>query len=388
MAVVNISGAETGDSSECNATSGTFSIVSSPTISGGYCYRCNPTTTASGWVQFGDADLTAISLNGTLWARCRFRYAAKPSADDEPIIRFGGVSGTTKLEIRITSAGTLAAYDRTDTIITTGSTVLAADTTYIIAVRCDDSATGAWEVKINGVSEISGTNDLSTSDHSAVRFGKTNRNDETVDFFFDDIQLNSTAYPDNGTVARKDASADGTYTAWTIGAGAGSDWENIDDVPHDSDTTYLLSTASAGDAQTADIETNSSAGINPSTISAAKAVVAMKRTGAANGIIQVRLRSASTDSDSGDIATSSVYQGLALMAETDPATAVAWTASGLDTVEVGAEERDTDASRMSMACLMVDFVAAAAANRVWQLAPVGTDPADVAGMIHELAGTT
>lgn len=363
MAILNIVGWESGDSAaESVSTTGTVSIQSTTKRTGTYALQANPTTTATGYANVGTIDSTARDVNfdvADVYARFYFRAATLPASNSEPIFSSNrSTGGAIKFELRIDSAGNLLGYGQGTSLLATGTTVLSTGTWYRIEVRVGTGASANWEVKINGTSEISGTADLRSDNNVNVRFGKTtNRNGNTVDFFYDDIAVSDSAYPGaSDGVYPLTVDGDGTYTAWTVGAGAGADYTNIDEIPHDSSTTYLLSTLSAGDASTGTLISMPSS----SSIYAVKATTFVIRNGA-GASFQQRTRSGSTDSDTADITPLASYTDYHQLHATDPNTSSAWTESAVNAIEVGCEERSaTAATRLTMAMAQVDYVAAGA----------------------------
>lgn len=358
MSVINFCGAETGDLVETSTGLGTVSVVSSPVRTGNYSFRCNPTTTATGAVQFARLDDSGgISTANvvTSYIRFYFRYATKPSANSEEIFQALSTTFANKFNVRITSDGVLAAYNSAATLLATGSTVLSADTWYRVEIKVGTGTSGDWEVKINGTSEISGTGNLTTNNTGHIRLGKAvNRNGQSVDYFFDDMLWSDSAYPGAGECHIMSPDANGTYQTWSIGAGSGSHYQIVDETPHNSDTDYLLSTLGVGDAETQAV---ASPPVDFSTINGVRSVIVIKRD-TINGSIKVRLRSGSTNSDAGfAVSTTSSYACYNRISETDPATGSAWTDSALDTIESGiVEQSSTSRSRITMCCAMVDGI--------------------------------
>jgi hypothetical protein len=360
MTLLNIVGFETGTldtNIETNTVVGGMAVQSSVVRTGSYALRANFTTTAAGYVDIRKHNTTGI-LNIGL-SRCYYRFYFRadtlPSSNNEEIAAI--LSSTAyKLTLRITSAGKLQVYNRSHSQMgSDGSTTLSTGTWYRIDIDCDTGASAAYEVRINGVVEFSGTGDLHTVVNDRIALGKvTNRNGNTVDFFYDDVAIDDTGYPPVGAVAMLVPDGDGTYTTWTVGAGGGDDWTNVDEVTYDGDTTYLLSTTSVGDASTVTLESSASKSIS-GTIDGVKALVIVKRN-TSNSKIQARIRSGSTDSDTANITIGSTYSAIGYILETDPDTAAAWTVGGINGVEIGAEERSASVStRMTAAYLMVDF---------------------------------
>jgi hypothetical protein len=229
MELANFVGFETGDFNETNGTVGTVSVVSTPVYSGNYAYRANPATTTTGYLTIEGVKTTdgddSDTTGTTLYIAFRFRYAVKPASGSEPICRNGDLSA----EVRIDSAGKLSFWGNTTQFGSTGATVLSANTWYLIAVKF---VSGAWEVKINGVSEISGS-DAFTSTFTRLNLGKAiDRSGQTVDFFYDDVGYAKSEYPPEITgIVILPANAAGTYQTWTRGGSdSGSNWNQVDEL--------------------------------------------------------------------------------------------------------------------------------------------------------------
>jgi hypothetical protein len=360
MAILNLSGWEPGDATESATTSGTISVQGTTKRSGAYALQVNPTTTAVGYHQFRNSTWTAGSVDAVfahddLYVTFYFRDATKPAANDEEIMQFQHTGGT-KLAIRINSSGNLLAYNGTPTLVATGSTALSADTWYRLDVKCGTSATvGAYEVKINGTSEFSGTTNTSANQHTLIRVGKVaNRNGNTVDYFYDDLIISDSAYVGAGAVEIMVCTSSGTYSQWT--AGTGSTFAEVDDVPHDGVTSYLTATAQ-NDASTFNLESSATAGIS-GTINAVKMMVVAARVGGTNTSYQARIRNGSTDVDSATVNGVSGYTARSSIIATDPNGGIAWTTGGLDSTEIGVEDNDaTNRTRVSHVSLHVHFTA-------------------------------
>lgn len=364
MALKQLGGFETGDKSEAGSgtvTTSNLSIVTSPINGSDYALRANCTTSATGAFQI------LLEGSGTVassWFQINFQYATKPASGDEIFLNIRATVGTSKLQLRLNSSGNIVAYNSVGTLLTTGATVLSANTWYSLRVRCDSSnSVGAYEVQVNGVSEFSGTANTSVTGASMIFLGKfANSNSQSVDFYYDNYAWDDASYPTAGSVVRRqDPSANGTYQTWTVGAGSGSHYQIVDAIPTDS-ASYLLSTGIPGDAETEALETASSAGIT-GTVICVKVICVGVRNLASNGSIKIRLRSNTTDNDGLAVAVGSIYTAVrgAVLNETDPATGTAWTLSGLNTLEAGAVEQGTlITSRMSYIGTMVLHVPAVA----------------------------
>jgi len=160
-------------------------------------------------------------------------------------------------------------------IIATGSTTnLTTGTWYRIEIKAECSDTGAYEVKVNGVSEFSGTGDLRNDSYAAtwesIGVGSNGLFDTSVsmDCNFDDITINDSEYPGPGAIIRLNPDADGYTTDWGAGAGSATgDYTDLDEVSasgalgKDDDTTYVR-TVTNTHKEAVSLESCSSKGIS------------------------------------------------------------------------------------------------------------------------------
>ncbi len=376
MATLNVAGFDTGDTIEMAATSGTFSVQSSVTRGAwsGYALRTNPATSGTGFVRTGKIGTSgtnaAMALTTKAFARFYFRYDTNPASGDEVLFLFasGTTVSTRLLQVSLNSAGNLLLYsDSTDTLLGTGSTTLSSGVWYRIEVKADvsDRSNLVYELKIDGTSELTGSYASASAVLSWAYFGKSrNANSQSVDYYFDDVRIDNAAYPGDARVTLLLPNANGTYQTATIGAGSGSHYQVVDDVPHNGDTDYLVTDGITGHAETEALADTTSAGVS-GTVNAAKPMVIVKRDGATNGGLKIRLRSASTDSDTfGSTSSTSAYTQVANVYDTDPATSVAWTTGGIDGAEVGAVEQLANKTRMTFCGLVVDYTPSGGGHNV------------------------
>jgi hypothetical protein len=355
MSFLNICGFETGDMSEALTTSGSVSIQSSVMRSGTYALRCNGT----GAFRLGAARTTGtVNMAASVsYSRIYFRYDTKPAANDEPFAMVADSAPNIKLELRLTSTGVIKVYDNTGTnLVGTGATVLSSGTFYRIEFKCSTGNPSAWEVLVNGAVEVSGSSNLGGNPTAQIYLGKwVNRNGGSVDFFYDDVCVSDSAYPGDGKSLLFLPSGDGSFTTWTIGAGAGSKYEQVDELPPDGDTSYLISTQVLLDAYTAAMQDCATVGLS-GTINCVKGIYLVKGAG---GFINTRIRGGGTNSDSANISINTVgaYVGIERLLALDPSTSAAWTTGGIDGAEVGVVEASTSVpTRVSAIFLLVDFV--------------------------------
>lgn len=167
MAVVYFTGFEAGSTEPFYGAGGTYSIQTSIKKTGSYALKVNPTTTGTGYILTFGLTAAGIFPNNapvTSYTKFDFYYVTKAASNDEQIFLVKDYSsGLLKLEVRLTSTGVLKVYDKDASLVATGTTVLDANTWYRIEVKAGKGTNVAYEVRINGVTELSGTcNQLNT----------------------------------------------------------------------------------------------------------------------------------------------------------------------------------------------------------------------------------
>ncbi len=365
--VLNFTGFETGDNGEGIVASGSIQTTTKRT--GTYAFQANPTTTNTANYDFQGQDATGtrgVWDAATIYARFYFNYATKPASASEEIFIAQTTTLGTKFTIRIDSAGKLSAWDNTGTnqLGSTGTTVLSSGTWYRIEAKIGTGTTAAWEVKINGTTEISGTGDLRTINSGLIKVGKVaNRNSQTVNFFYDDIKVRDDDYPGSGEVKliKPNASGSVTNTNWnTTDATCSSTTDGtsvqIDEVPHNSDTDFICNKTSSGGAVTFNVEDTSTASITGN-VKSVKSLGAIRKVPSQALNMQIRLRSGATEDNTtaADPGTSYVFRSK--IYETDPADSAAWTLTDVDNVEVGVVHAQGNAreARATALYVMVDY---------------------------------
>jgi hypothetical protein len=203
---------------------------------------------------------------------------------------------------------------------------LTLDTWHLIEIKkATLPTTWAYELRINGVSEVSGTATLQATSTALVTLGKTvNKNGESYVIYFDDVVVAIDDYVNNPfEVQCKLPSANGYHTAWT------NDYTYVDEVPWGADYCY---------ANVAGYRETVVCGGFSSTdrIVAAKANCSAIRSYAGNQV-QLSARSNSTDYDCSTVTLTAAITIYAQVYTSDPGTAAAWSLTGLNALEIGFE---------------------------------------------------
>lgn len=362
--IINFTGFEVGNSAEVHSTttSGTGAVTWQTSIkeSGDYALDINcPAAADTCAMTMRQFDTGGLNADGTANANNYLTFsiyiATLPATGDEPIAGVLTNSDVFKGELRVNAAGAVSFYPSGTATPTNGdgSSVIAANTFTCIQMYVGSGATGPFSVSVNGDAEISGTGNVSTTGGTRYYFGKRNsRNANAIRYYIDNAIVDNASQPACGQrVVRMDVDGDAASANdidWTIGAGSGADYLQVDEVPSDASTTYLVSTSVDGDVSAVSLESSTSAGIT-GTVAAVKAFGFFRRdntSGATQGTVQLGIKSAATASDGADtvinpgVATN--YDARQLIYATDPATSAAWASpSALDSLEVRAVEAET-----------------------------------------------
>jgi hypothetical protein len=366
MALVNFQTMGSGSNAvEFDATGGSTVFVSSPVWAApnatvNYSFNTNPATTALGWAQISGLATTGIDAVfsvTTTYVSFYFQYLIKPATADEEIIQVR--QGTNiKFTVRIDSAGKLYGYNAGGTtLVASGTKVLAQDTWYRLDLKVGSSATvGAYELKIDGVTEWSGTTNTNANNATNIRIGKVaNRNSNTVSFFYglvvvDDANYVADPYFYGGTLS---PNANGSTMQWTSGTGA-SDYTQVYEIPPSNAEYVKNSGAATGQIALFDFDSRADKFIDSNaTFYAIKGRIRLAEDVTTTSSNSIRIKSGSTNSDSVARDATTTYTSVSRLLANDPATSAAWTGSAIDAIQVGAIENNAVSDRLSWAVVDV-----------------------------------
>lgn len=362
MAILNFTGFEQGtvlstqgsDDYQPFASSG-GSVQSTIKKNGSYAAEFDKVTTATPYVAFpigyqsngivtNDANILTCYFTGY------FRYATKPATGNDTVWNMQG-GGNDMLSLNLASDGTLKLYKGTtgsQVLLGTSSTALSQDTWYRIGIKVVAGSSGSYELKINGTSEISGSTDWD-SNAPALNIpylgNRYDRNSLSFKFYWDDVVADDTSYIDvDYAVGVLKPNADGSTMSWANGTGA-SDYTQVDEIP--IDTADYVQSPTSGNPNVAlfNFQSRSDAGISNGTIYGIKAVVIHRENSSVVSATLIRVRSSSTNSDSGTLNGTTSTQGRNRVLANDPATGSAWSNSAIDAIEAGLVENNAVAIR-------------------------------------------
>ena len=340
---VDVSGAELGTASApyyggamLFAGSTLPTVATNKVRTGTYSYRTSVATTGTSYfVCHGTDPDNHPSIRGhyldTAFYATHFNYTTKATtASGEQIAQFVDTAGAVKASLRLKSDGTITVYNSAGTLVATGATVLAADTWYRLEFKCGTGASGAYELQIDGVSEVSGTTNLLTTRNAKGLWGKVaNSNGDTVDYNYDDLWVSDTGFQTKGyKVALVVPNAAGASQDWTASTDTPKDYTQINEVPPNGTTEIASKLVGAAFSV--------ALGSAPASIIKCVKQLGYFADGASNTIqVILRLRTSSTNYDNGAYDVDTTEQPLAHVYNTDVSGA-AWTSSVFDGAEVGA----------------------------------------------------
>ena len=314
-----------------------------------YTFTSYPTTTGVGWGQIGtiaadgtNAAFSAANLYTTVW----FAWLTSPASGDEEILQVRqGVN--LKFAVRIDSTGKLHGYNADTnpvggTKVGTGTTILSNGRMYRLDLKVGTSSTvGAYELKINGVVEWSGTTNTLASNATNLRLGKVvDRNGQSVTFSYGPIVLDNANYFSSLPLAADTYVPSGNSTPMQWNPADTNQYTVVGTIPASNSNTFITNASGAGQsamfAMTDLIDNNDQ-------IIAVKAKMRAREitsTTTASTTTSLRVKSGATTVDTNPVNLSSINNYAKLML-VDPATSAAWTAAGVNALEVGIYEAGT-----------------------------------------------
>lgn len=254
--------------------------------------------------------------------------------------------GSIQCGLSINSSGQINAFRTTPgTILGTTTNALATGTEYYIEAKFTISdAAGTVDIKVNGNSWLSlssvDTKNTANAYASILAIGGFITGTQSapptaLTFTYDDFYILDTtgSAPHNDFLGdvRVDAvypDGDGNYSQFTPSTGT-THYTLVDDAT--PNTTDYVSDSTVGHK---DSYTMQNPTLNSNTIYAVKPKVAALKDDAGTRSLKVGVRSSTTDSVSAAQALSTTQAYYSNIMTTDPATGVAWTASGINAMEV------------------------------------------------------
>lgn len=264
-------------------------------------------------------------------------YAVYLSALGSHIELLGDAS-TLNVKVTFLGDGSIRAYDgAAGTLGTTATGIVSTGAWYYLEMKVKiDNSTGTVEIKLNGAQVLNLTGLDTQTSTSAVVAEIYLRGFNGVSAYFDDLYICDVAGSLNndflGVVAVTALVPDGAGTNTGLTPSTGANWQNVDEIPPDDDTTYNQSTAT-GQTDTYDFGAAAVTG----TILGVQLTSTIKNidVGSVNARNVVRSGGTPAETESGDLALGGTFLMWSTIWEQEPVDATAWTNTNINTSEFG-----------------------------------------------------
>ena len=275
-----------------------------------------------------------LTTNSTLVVGVAFRTSAIAISTREFLWLY---EGTNKgINLRINSDGTISVY-LDAVLIDTSVSQLSIDTWYYLELKVlTHNSAGTYEVRIDNADWISGTGvdtqPSGNSYHTAVRLGAIFGGAAQYDdlYVLDGSGSENNDFLGNRQVVPLRPNGDGDTNDWT--PSTGNNYENVDEVQRDDDTTYN-ETSTANDVDLYDYADS----VGLATINGVMITTCVRVTTGSMDMKTLIKSGATTDESSPVTITQQTYQSKTYLSEQDPNTAAAWTPTNLNAAQFGIE---------------------------------------------------
>ena len=242
-------------------------------------------------------------------------------------------AGTAQVTLKVLADGTIQAYRGTGSGTLLGASsagvVVAAAYQHIECTVTISATVGVVQVWVNSVSVLNLTSQNTKSTANTTVSGFTLFAYTSVTCDFCDIIWAGARINDRRVECVVPTGA-GNYAQFT--PSAGSNWQNVDEVPPNTDTDYN-ETATLNNI---DSFAHGALAGTPSTIDAVIVNVRARNTTSGAGSVAPFLRSSTTDSVGTGVSLNTTYQDFQSVYLTDPATGSAWaSAAAVNAAEIG-----------------------------------------------------
>ena len=305
---------------------------------------------------------TGTAATPPIWARFYFRYDS--ISGQTGIARMFVSAGGHNVMLLNTDGTLQLSCSGTGFTSAASATALEVGQWYCLEWKFFLADSAAYELRIDGVVEITGTADtkVAAGDTSVLALDLGVVSGGSLTAYFDDLAIDNADYPGPGRIIRRVPTGNGNYTGWVAGTGSG-DFNEWDEVPHDTDTTTVTTSTNT----TKESGTSSNVMPHSASITAVMAC-ALVKDAAQTCNWSVGIRSGSTDSFStaADNGSTGYYQRRKINT-TDPSTSAAWTRAGVVAAEVAVnhaqgQSRALTLTAMSLMVQYVDWIKPLATN--------------------------
>ena len=374
MAILNFAGFEVGSTAECSLVSNAGTGASAPSIvttpvrsgSGTYALKCSCTGNNNNASYVEIRGLAATGVPDTTYSaatsyhRIYVYFETIPaSSGREEFFFIGKLTSGGKLVLSVNYLGQIVVENSSYSAVATSTVACSLNTWYRFEVMSTTSASNsAYEVRIYNESgalleTMTGTCAQTNDPNTRILLGKPqNISTRALVAYFDDWAVSDSGWVGDGACVRLAPTANGATQQWTAGTNS-SNYAEVDEVPSDSDTTYIQSVGTAGHKAMFEFQKPWTKSVGD-TINAVKLHAVVKEPSSVTSSTVLRIESGASNQESSGYNGSTSYANLFLLSTTDPDTSAAWTLYGLADAEAGVKEANAVAVRCSTVCLMVD----------------------------------
>ncbi len=289
-----------------------------------------------------------------LYTRFYFQTSTLPSGAGEPIMAYYK-SGAPAASLRLNADGSLSVHGLGGTLVESsfGGTI---NTSAWYEIQMFANSAGDYAVKVDGSGVIDGSGAVFNGSFDEVRFGRVEAiGAVALTYYYDDIVLKDDTWPGSGRNLMMACDSAGTYTNWTTGTG--TTFAEVDEIPNDSDTTYIRNSGGVNVAHSFGLLNTTPAGITGSVIHGLTswARIRAESTGTISNKIRLRVGLNNYDSPGG-YDPGATYNSMTWITANNPATGLPWTLSVLDSLQLGVNTVTSDKNiRCTAMAVFVDF---------------------------------
>lgn len=292
----------------------------------GKCLEAQTNIEASRWIE-----TPVLTTGDTLVFGAAYFFPTPGAAADRMLIEFRDGDGNIGMNVRLLSTNEFQVRRGTTVIASTTTEAVLDAWVYIEFKVVTHDSTGSYELRKNGVSILSGSGvDTKNGSGGGSGYHATVRMHSAASLMkFDDVYIDDSAFHGDRKVITIFPNAAGDDADFT--PSSGSNYQAVDDVPHDGDTSYVES-ATTDHQDLYGVPT-------PSPILGVDGVqhnVVCRKTDATDFDIKPVCKSGATESvDSAQVVDSTTYTTKRRILENDPDTASAWDAAGIGAAQFG-----------------------------------------------------
>ena len=240
MSLLNFAGAEIGEAGEAARIMDDFATSVTQKRTGTYSWRAHGNGLGPHYGAFKKHSTVTGAFSGfnaaTIYAFFGFYIDTLPTSGSECIFEFRN-SAVFKAMLQITPTGEIDLYKPAGlglVKVVDGTTQLQTGQWYTIELTVGTGFDSVYELRINQVTEYSGTDNFGNINHDNLRLGIGSR--KTLDspvFYYDDLVVRDDGFPGDSYVSMLTVDGQGIHTNWLF------DYTRVDEIPMNMDADFI-----------------------------------------------------------------------------------------------------------------------------------------------------